>query len=131
MAAPHAPSNADLSDPIARLATRPRHLRAHFPIVAIALIGLLWSALASFFIWRWEQSLAEESLADAAQGQAAQRRAHDGAAAPESDAAPAAAARARRGVICAAIGWLVASLSTSCRHKAGGARSRRQLLNNR
>src|SRR5262249_13911863 len=39
-----------------------------FPILAIALIGLLWSAVASVFIWRWEQNLAEESLADAAQG---------------------------------------------------------------
>ena len=47
----------------------PRRRRpVRFTVLAVALIGLLWSLMASLLMWRWEEKLADASATEAAQG---------------------------------------------------------------
>ena len=46
----------------------PSRWRAHIPVIAAALIGLVWSGIASYFVWKWEAGVARQELKSAADG---------------------------------------------------------------
>ena len=46
----------------------PSRWRARTPVIAAALIGLVWSGFASYFVWKWETGVARQELKSAADG---------------------------------------------------------------
>jgi diguanylate cyclase (GGDEF)-like protein len=46
----------------------PSRWRAHIPVIAAVLIGLVWSGFASYFVWKWESGVARQELQSAADG---------------------------------------------------------------
>jgi diguanylate cyclase len=46
----------------------PSRWRAHTPVIAAALIGLVWSGFASYFVWKWEAGVARQELESAVAG---------------------------------------------------------------
>ena len=40
----------------------PSRWRARTPVIAAALIGLVWSGFASYFVWKWEAGVARQEL---------------------------------------------------------------------
>ena len=46
----------------------PSRWRARTPVIAAALIGLVWSGFASYFVWKWETGVARQELELAADG---------------------------------------------------------------
>src|ERR1700686_3043319 len=43
--------------------------RVRLPIVSAAIVGLIWSAAAFVFVWRWENTLAQNELVSASRSQ--------------------------------------------------------------